>query len=51
MLFTALIVSLGYLWFSWGLRQSGPTDPPMENGHKFAPTAPFASKFLLGNTR
>ena len=40
-----------YIRCSWGLRRSGPTDPPMENGHKFAPTAPFASKFLLGNTR
>ena len=26
------------------------TDPPKENGDKFAPTAPIASKFHLGNT-
>ena len=30
---------------------SGPTDPPKENGRKFASTAPVASKFRLGNTR
>ena len=30
----------------WGLQRSGPTDPPKENGRKFAPTAPIASKFL-----
>ena len=35
----------------WGLQRSGPTDPPKENGRKFAPTAPVASKFRLGNTR
>ena len=35
----------------WALQQSGPTDPPKENGRKFAPTAPIASKFRLGNTR
>ena len=34
----------------WGLQQSSPTDPPKENSCKFAPTAPIASKFLLGNT-
>ena len=34
-----------------GLQRSGPTDPPKENGRKFAPTAPVASKFRLGNTR
>ena len=35
----------------WALQQSGPTDPPKENGRKFAPTAPIASKFRLGKTR
>ena len=34
----------------WRLQRSGPTDPPKENGRKFAPTAPIASKFRLGNT-
>ena len=28
----------------WRLQRSGPTDPPKENGRKFAPTAPVASK-------
>ena len=27
------------------------SDPPKENGRKFAPTAPVASKFRLGNTQ
>ena len=37
----------------WGLptARSGPTDPPKEKGRKFAPTAPIAFKFRLGNTR
>ena len=35
----------------WALQRSGPTDPPKENGRKFAPTAPVASKFRPGNTR
>ena len=35
----------------WALQRSGSTDPPKENGRKFAPTAPIASKFRLGNTR
>ena len=35
----------------WELHQNGPTDLPKENGPKFAPTAPVASKFLLRNTR
>ena len=34
----------------WRLQRSGPTEPPKENGRKFAPTAPIASKFRLGNT-
>ena len=34
----------------WALQRSGSTDPPKENGRKFAPTAPIASKFRLGNT-
>ena len=46
-------------WFSlyikvyqgWALQRSGSTDPPKENGREFAPTAPIASKFRLGNTR
>ena len=33
----------------WALQRSGSTDPPKENGRKFAPTAPIASKFRLGN--
>ena len=35
----------------WALQGSGPTDPPKENGHKFAPTAPIASKSRVGTTR
>ena len=35
----------------WGLQRSGLTDPPKENGPKFAPMAPVTSKFRLGNTR
>ena len=35
----------------WGIQRSGPTDPPKETAVKFAPTAPVASKFRLGNTR
>ena len=35
----------------WALQRSGSTDPPKENGRKFAPTAPIASKFRLGITR
>ena len=35
----------------WALQRSGSTDPPKENGRKFAPTAPIASKFCLGKTR
>ena len=35
----------------WALQRSGPTDPSKENGRKFAPTAPIASKFRPGNTR
>ena len=35
----------------WALQRNGSTDPPKENGRKFAPTAPIASKFRLGNTR
>ena len=34
----------------WALQRSGSTDPPKENCRKIAPTAPIASKFLLGNT-
>ena len=34
----------------WAFQRSGSTDPPKENGRKFAPTAPIASKFHLGNT-
>ena len=34
----------------WALQRSGSTDPPKENGRKFASTAPIASKFRLGNT-
>ena len=48
-LFMGCIVS-GFLSTSWGLQGSGPTDP-WENGRKFAPTAPVASKFRLGNRR
>ena len=35
----------------WTLQRSGSTDPPKENGRKFAPTALIASKFRLGNTQ
>ena len=35
----------------WALRRSGSTDPQKENGRKFSPTAPNASKFRPGNTR
>ena len=35
----------------WALQRSGSTDPPKENGRKFAPTAPITYKFRLGNTR
>ena len=35
----------------WALQRSGPTDPPKENGRKYAPTVPVASKFRPGNTR
>ena len=37
----------------WAPQRGGSTDhdPPKENGRKFAPTAPIASKFRLGNTR
>ena len=35
----------------WTLQRSDPTDPPKENGRKFAPTAPIASKFRLGDAR
>ena len=34
----------------WAFQRSGSTDPPKENGRKFAPTAPIASKFHLSNT-
>ena len=37
--------------FHWALQRSGSTDPPKDNGRKFAPTAPIALKFRLGNTR
>ena len=43
-------LSLCKVYQGWGLQRSGPTDPPKENGRKFAPTAPIASKFRLGNT-
>ena len=33
----------------WALQRNGSTNPPMQNGRKFAPTAPIASKFHLGN--
>ena len=44
-------LSLYKVYQGWGLQRSGVTDPPKENGRKFAPTAPIASKFRLGNTR
>ena len=34
----------------WTLQRTDQTDPPKENGRKFAPTTPIASKFRLGNT-
>ena len=36
---------------SWALQRSSPTDLLKKNGRKFAPTAPIASKFRLGNAR
>ena len=33
----------------WALQRSGAADPLKENGHKFALTAPIASKFRLGD--
>ena len=39
------------IYQGWVLQRSGSTNPPKENGRKFAPTAPIASKFHLGNTR
>ena len=33
------------------LQRRGPTEIPRETACKFAPTAPIASKFSLGNTR
>ena len=44
-------LSIYKVYQGWGLQRSDPTDPPKENGRKFAPTAPIASKFRLGNTR
>jgi len=44
-------LSLYKVYKGRGLQRSGPTDPPKENGPKFAPTAPIACKFRLGNTR
>ena len=35
----------------WGLQRRDPMDPPEENGRKFTPTPPIASKLRLGNTR
>ena len=35
----------------WALQRSGPTEIPKETACKFAPTAPIASKFGLGNTQ
>ena len=40
----------GFLSIYWGFQRSGLTDSPKENGRKFAPSAPIASKFRLGNT-
>ena len=34
-----------------GFYLTSPTDPPKENDRKFAPVAPIATKFRLGNTR
>ena len=44
-------LSICKVYQGWGLQQSGTTDPPKENSCKFAPTAPIASKFCLGNTQ
>ena len=35
----------------WEIQWSSPIDPLKENGRKFNPTAPTASKFSLGNTQ
>ena len=47
----ALYIKVRKVYQGWALQRSGPTDPPKENGRIFAPTAPIASKFRLGNTR
>ena len=39
-------LSLYKVYQGWGLQRSGPTDPPEENGRKFVPTAPIASKLI-----
>ena len=44
-------LSMVNVYQGWALRRSGSTDSPKENGRKFAPTPPIASKFRLGNTR
>ena len=45
------VLYLYKVYQGWGLQRNDPTDLPKENGPKFAPTAPVASKFGLGNTR
>ena len=45
------VLYLYKVYQGWGLQRNAPTDLPKENGPKFAPTAPVASKFGLGNTR
>ena len=50
-MYCKLFLSLYKVYQGWGLQRSAPTDPPKAKGRKFAPKAPIASKFRLGNTR
>ena len=36
-------LSIYKVYQGWGLQRRGPSDPPKENGCKFAPTAPIVS--------
>ena len=44
-------LSLHKVYQVLGFYRTSPTDPPKENDRKFAPMAPIATKFRLGNTR
>jgi len=45
------LLSLYILSQGWVLRRSSRSDPPKENGRKFAPEAPVASKFRVDHGR